>query len=49
MNVQDSVLVIAPAHEARDGWSHAFKMMAERGDDAPLLNENDISSWDESK
>ena len=48
MNVEDNVLVIAPVQEARDGWSDAFKRMAEQGDDEPLLNENDLSSWDES-
>ena len=49
MNVADNVLVIAPAREARDGWSNAFKVMAEQDDDAPLLNEHDISSWDENE
>ena len=48
MNVEDNVLVIAPVQEARDGWSDAFKRMAEQDDDEPLLNENDLSSWDES-
>lgn len=48
MNVEDNVLVIAPVQEVRDGWSDAFKRMAEQGDDEPLLNENDLSSWDES-
>ena len=48
MNVEDNVLVIAPVQEARDGWSDVFKRMAEQGDDEPLLNENDLSSWDES-
>ena len=49
MNVEDNVLVIAPAREARDGWSDAFKAMGAHGDDAPLLNENDLSNWDESE
>ena len=49
MNVEDNVLVIAPAREARDGWSDAFKAMGTHGDDAPLLNEDDISNWDESE
>lgn len=48
MNVEDNVLVIAPVQEVRDGWSEAFERMAEQGDDEPLLNENDLSSWDES-
>lgn len=37
MNVEDNVLVIAPVQEARDGWSDAFKRMAEQGDDEPLI------------
>lgn len=49
MNVEDNVLVIAPVQEVRDGWSEAFKRMAEQGDDEPLLNEKDLSSWDESE
>ena len=46
MSVEDSVLVIAPARLVRDGWSDAFKVMAEKGDYAPLLP--DISNGDES-
>ena len=49
MNVEDNVLVIAPVQEIRDGWSEAFKRMAEQHDDKPLLNEKDLSSWDESE
>ena len=49
MRVEDNVLVIAAAREAREGWANAFKLMAKHGDDAPLLNENDLSSWDESE
>lgn len=49
MNVENNVLVIAPVQETRDGWSEAFKRMAEQGDDEPLLNENDLSRWDESE
>ena len=49
MHVQGNVLVIAPVRETRDGWSDAFKAMAEQGDDSPLLNENDRSGWDETE
>ena len=49
MNVKDNALVITPVREARSGWSDAFKSMAERGDDAPLLNENDLSGQDENE
>ena len=49
LNVKDNVLVIAPAKEARHSWSDIFKSMAEQGDDAPLLDENDFSSWDDSE
>ena len=46
MNVEDNVVVIAPSRGVREGWSNAFKMMAEHGDDAPLLDENDLTSED---
>ena len=47
MNVDGRALVIAPVREARDGWSDAFKQMAEQGDDAPLLDDTPPSHWDE--
>ena len=49
MRVEDNVLVIAAAREVREGWFGAFRGMAEHGDDVPLLNENDVSSWDENE
>jgi len=49
MNVENNALVIAPAREARNGWSDTFRTMAKQGDDAPLLNEDDHSDWDESE
>ena len=47
MSVDGRALVIAPVREARDGWSDAFKKMAEQGDDAPLLDDTPPSYWDE--
>ena len=46
MNVENNAVVIAPAKGVREGWSDAFKMMAEHGDDAPLLDESDLTSED---
>lgn len=43
-------IIIRPVQEARDGWDKAFKMMAEKGDDELIINDNDIScSWDEEE
>ena len=49
MNVENNAVVIAPARGVREGWSDAFKRMAEHGDDAPLLDESDLTSEDESE
>lgn len=42
-------LVIAPAHQARDGWEAAFKLM--RGEDEKLLLDHsptvfDVEEWE---
>ena len=43
-------IIIRPVQKARDGWDKAFKMMAEKGDDAIIIDDNDVShSWDEEE
>ena len=49
LNVENNAVVIATARGVREGWSDAFKRMAEHGDDAPLLDESDLTSEDESE
>ena len=46
MSVENNAVVIAPARRVREGWSDAFRMMAKNGDDAPLLDDNDLISED---
>ena len=49
MEVKDGRLVISPANAPRNGWSDAFRQMAENGDDALLLEEVPTSEWDEKE
>ncbi len=43
-------IIIRPVQKARDGWDKAFKMMAEKGDDEPIIDDKDIShTWDEEE
>jgi antitoxin MazE len=43
-------IIIRPVQKARDGWDKAFKRMAEKGDDALVVDDNDVShSWDEEE
>ena len=43
VSVENNAVVIAPAQRVRESWSDAFRSMAEHGDDAPLLDENDLT------
>ena len=49
MEVRDGKLLIGPARAVRTGWSEAFRLMAEAGDDRPLLDEEHGSAWDEAE
>jgi antitoxin MazE len=49
MEVKDGKLVIEPARAVREGWSDAFRRMAEAGDDRPLLDGVPASEWDEAE
>ena len=44
--VENKSVVIGPARGVREGWSDAFKALAEHGDDGSLLDENDLTSED---
>lgn len=37
IRVRGKVLEISPVRKLREGWEEAFKEMARRGDNAPLL------------
>jgi antitoxin MazE len=46
LEAKNGVLVVRPAAKPRDGWSNAFKEMAERKGDVLLDAETASSSWD---
>lgn len=47
IEVEKDQIIIRPVKNVREGWDAAFKRMSQRGDDAPLINENISHSWDE--
>ena len=49
MRVEGGSLVITPGRAARSGWDEAFKAMAERGDDAPLVSEHLAQRFDNTE
>ena len=50
IEVEKNQIVIRPVHREREGWEDAFRKMAEKRDDEPLIPESDISnSWDEQE
>lgn len=49
LSVEDGRVVLAPVSQARAGWAEAFAAMAEAGDDAPLMDEDAATEWDEAE
>ena len=50
IEVEGNRIIIQPAGHAREGWEEAFRMMGEKGDDAPVIEDDEIShSWDEEE
>jgi antitoxin MazE len=50
LHVSGNTLVLAPVHAARAGWADAFRVMAERGDDALVDGDlNALSTWDKDQ
>jgi antitoxin MazE len=50
IEVEKNQIIIRPVKNAREGWDNAFKMMGERGDDGPFIDEKSISHpWDEEE
>ena len=48
LEVRKGQLLVRSASRPRDGWEDQFRVMAERGDDAPLWDSGaSLSSWDE--
>jgi len=50
IEVEKNQIIIRPIKNARDGWGDAFKAMGEKGDDEPIIDDENISqSWDEEE
>jgi len=50
IEVEKNKIIIRPIKNARDGWDDAFKVMGEKGDDEPIIDDENIShSWDEKE
>lgn len=52
LSVVDGKLVVSrpqPTANPRAGWEEEYKRMMEHGEDAPLLNENDLTEFDRTE
>lgn len=50
IEVEKDQIIIRPVKNVRGGWDDAFRNMAERRDDEPLIHEMDLSNpWDEQE
>ncbi len=49
ISVEGQSLVIKPAHKPREGWEEAFRMMAANGDDALVLPEFPLTTWEKEE
>ena len=48
--MKDDQIIIRPLRSVRSGWDSAFKMMAQKGDDALVDGVDVVShSWDEDE
>lgn len=46
IEVEKSQIIIRPVKNDREGWDAAFKIMGQKGDDEPIIDENISHSWD---
>lgn len=50
IEVEKNQIIIRPVRNEREGWDKAFEMMGEKGDDAPLIDDVDVSNaWDDEE
>jgi antitoxin MazE len=49
IEVEKDQIIIRPVKNVRETWDAAFRMMSQKGDDAPLINETISHSWDEEE
>ena len=50
LEVAQNQIIIRPVSNPRSGWDHAFKAMADRGDDTIIYEAENISHfWDDNE
>jgi antitoxin MazE len=50
LEVENNRIIIRPVSSPRSGWEDAFRMMAEKGDDRLVIEDENISHlWDEEE
>ncbi|WP_300458430.1 AbrB/MazE/SpoVT family DNA-binding domain-containing protein [Desulfobacula sp.] len=49
IEVGKNQIIIRPVKNLREGWEAAFKIMAEIGDDVPIIDETIPHPWDEEE
>ena len=50
LEVKNNQIIIRPVAKPRAGWDDAFEAMAEKGDDKPIIGDEEIShSWDDEE
>ena len=50
IEVEKNQIIIRPVKDVRSGWDDAFKLMSQTGDDALIIENDNIShSWDEEE
>jgi antitoxin MazE len=49
IEVEKNQIIIRPVKNAREGWDAAFKIMSEKGDDEPIIDDSISNSWDEDE
>jgi antitoxin MazE len=50
IEVEKNQIIIRPLKSAREGWDDAFRAMGKAGNDAPIIEDENLShSWDEEE
>lgn len=50
IEVEKNQIIIRPVKNAREGWDAAFKIMGKKGDDEPVVKDDNMyHSWDEEE
>jgi len=49
IEVEKNQIIIRPVKNAREGWDAAFKIMGEKSDDGPIIDDSISHAWDEEE